>query len=143
MSAVKQHLVPEPRIQQVQHGVLGTADIQIHRQPLSGEFRINKRVVILGIDKPHVVPARPGPLGHTIGLALETRAIRQRLVEPLGGGFREQRLGRSRRFEVSHRGQCHGQVRGRVSPHQTGRLAVLVEFMPDREWLAPVALAAE
>ena len=66
---VEEYLVPKPRIQQMQHGMLTTADVEVHWHPVSFLLRINKTLVILWIDKSQVIPAGPGPLRHRVGFA--------------------------------------------------------------------------
>ena len=67
---VVQHLVPEPRIQQVQHRMLGAADVQVDRQPfLLHLLRIDSSLVVVRIDEAQVVPAASRPLRHRVRLA--------------------------------------------------------------------------
>ena len=42
-AAVVEHLVPEARVEQVQHGVLGAADVQVDRHPGLFDRRIDRR----------------------------------------------------------------------------------------------------
>ena len=42
MAQIEQHLVPEPGIEQMQHGVLDAADVQVHRHPVFFFFGIDE-----------------------------------------------------------------------------------------------------
>ena len=91
ISQVKQHLVPKPGIEQVQHGMLDAADVQVHRHPVGFLLRIGKALVIVRINETQVVPARASPLRHGVGLALGTYA-RRGDVHPIGH-LAQRRLG--------------------------------------------------
>ena len=65
---VIQHFVPEARVEKVQHRVLATADVEIHRHPVPFHGRIHELAVILRVNEAQVVPAGAGPLRHRIGL---------------------------------------------------------------------------
>mmetsp|Transcript_11103 Transcript_11103/g.46655 ORF Transcript_11103/g.46655 Transcript_11103/m.46655 type:complete len:564 (-) Transcript_11103:702-2393(-) len=135
---VVQHLVPEARVQQVQHGVLGAAHVQVHGHPILLQAPVHHRVLVLRVDEPQVVPARSRPLRHGVGLASRgaardgvhgvhpVRHVRQR---PLAGPARLEvvRL-RERQGEIGQ-GQRHGLVASLRIHH--------------RERLAPVPLARE
>ncbi|HVK19644.1 MAG TPA: class I tRNA ligase family protein, partial [Fimbriiglobus sp.] len=45
-AAVEQHLVPEPRVQQVQDRMFCPADVEVHRQPVVQLLRVRHRLVI-------------------------------------------------------------------------------------------------
>ena len=66
---VVQHLVPESSVQEVQHRVLRAAHVEVHGHPVLLQAAVHHRVLVLGVDETEVVPARPGPLGHGVGLA--------------------------------------------------------------------------
>ena len=80
---VKEHLVPEAGVEQVQHGVLDAADVQIHTTrivftvlvwaragPVALVFDIAEGLAIAGIDIAQLVPGRTRPLGHNVGIAV-------------------------------------------------------------------------
>ncbi len=74
-AAIVQHLVPEARIQEMQHGMLGAADVEIDWHPSLFDRRIDRRAIVFRIEKSQIVPARTGPLRHRVGLALVALAI--------------------------------------------------------------------
>ena len=85
-AGVVQHLVPEPRIKEMQHGVFGAADVQVHRHPVALQFRVHQAARIAGIDEAQVVPARARPLRHGVGLAARRPAAgRIDRVQPVSG----------------------------------------------------------
>ena len=87
VAQVVQHLVPEARVEQVQHGVLDAADVEVDAARVAGAGRgagdrLGARPhpvgLVLGVDErrgvrrvevAQVVPARPGPVGHRVRLA--------------------------------------------------------------------------
>ena len=81
VAAVVEHLVPEPRVEQVQHGVLRAAHVQIDRHPGPFFRGIDKARVVPRIDEPQVVPAGAGPLRHRVGFALVPPPVDHR-IEP-------------------------------------------------------------
>ncbi len=145
--------MPEPRVEQVQHGVLDPADVEVHSpaglagHPVPLDGRIDESGVVGRVEVAQVVPARPGPLGHRVGLApVAARAVAEvdGDVDPaLGAG--EGRfgwrggvvVGDDDRLERLELGELDRQRRVR----QRQREAVVV--VDDRERLAPVALPAE
>ena len=64
---VVQNLVPKTRIEQMQHGMFATADVEIHRHPVALFCRIDELVLILRINESQIIPAGPGPLRHRVG----------------------------------------------------------------------------
>ena len=91
VAQVVEHLVPEAGIEQVQHGVLHAADVQIDAadtsrcvgHPVALHVRIHQDVVIGRVEVAQVVPARSGPLGH----GAEFTAVGALAVaEVIGGG---------------------------------------------------------
>jgi len=99
---VVQHLVPEAGVQQMQHRLLGTADIDVHRHPVLLGFRANKLAIVVRVQEAQEVPARAGPLRHRVRLALG-RAVAQRTcrIDPIGC-FRQGRLSVARRRVILH-----------------------------------------
>ena len=84
---VEQRLMPEPRVEQVQHGVLDAADVEVDpagvRDPLGGARdrrpllghpvglvgRVDEDVVVGRVKVSQVVPTGSGPVGHRVCLA--------------------------------------------------------------------------
>ncbi len=150
VAEVEQHLVPEPRVQQVQHGVLDAADVQVDAagvvrarrvlaHPVPLDLGVDEPLVVLRVQVAQVVPARAGPLRHRVGLAdvavvdvHPLRGARQRRLRLGVGGVGVVGLG----GVVVDLGQLDGQLvvgqrdRRRRRPRR-------------RERLAPVALAGE
>ena len=104
MAQVVQHLVPEPGVQQVQHGVLDAADVQVDParvarvaagpiQYRSTSGSQNARVVGR-VEVAQLVPARAGPLRHHVQLApVRPRAVTQvQLDVRPSPGSRQRRL---------------------------------------------------
>ena len=157
VTEVEEHLVPEPCVQQVQHRVLHTTDVEVHTAriiravflrlragPVALILQVTELVRIRRIDVAQLVPGRTCPLWHDVGVAgvlLLTIAKIQRHVHPIGG-LRQRGSGlgvsilriEGDRVVVLHIRQLdrqHG-LRQRV------RHTVLV--VHDRERLTPVAL---
>ena len=99
MASVEQHLVPEPSVQQVQHRVLGTADVQVDGHPLLFKFRIDEDGVVFRIDEAQVVPARSSPLRHGVGFTLIFLAVDD-WIEPIVISLFERWFRAAVRFEV-------------------------------------------
>ena len=160
VSEVEQHLVPEARVQQVQHGVLHAADVEVEATGVLRSVQLGTRahpigLVLLGaqlfrvlrIDVAQLIPGAARPLRHHVGVArvvLETIPEIEFDMHPIGGlGQRRRRLTVSIvRVErdwriIDHVGQLDRQhrIRDRM------RRAVLV--VDDGEGLAPVALPGE
>ena len=57
IAPVKQHLVPEAGVEQMQHGMFSPADIEIDRQPVFHLLRVAKSTVVLRIKIAKIVPA--------------------------------------------------------------------------------------
>jgi hypothetical protein len=57
VTQIEQHLVPEARVQQVQHRVLDAADVEIDRHPISLLAGIDEAMRILRIAISQVIPA--------------------------------------------------------------------------------------
>ena len=135
--------MPEPGVEQVQHGVLRPADVEIDRHPGLFHRRIDQGLVVLRIEEAEIVPARAGPLRHGVRLAAVALAV-ERDIEPRLGGLVQRRLGAVvGRVELHHLGQVQRQVfaaSGRGSGRWAGRVVQLAE---DRERLAPEMLPAE
>ncbi len=75
---VEQHLGPEARVQQVQHGVLGAADVQVdtavrlalaRAHPVLLDRRVDQLLAVVRVQVAQLVPAGTGPVGHGVGLA--------------------------------------------------------------------------
>ncbi len=136
-SGIVEHLVPEARVEQVKHRVLGAAHVEVHRHPVLLLRRIPGRLVVLRIEVAEVVPARAGPLGHGVRLAPGRLAgLRVGCVHPLldrGQG----RLAGAGWLVALHLGQRNRELLLR----QRHWGAVLAE--DDGERLAPIALTRE
>ena len=99
VAEVEQHLVPEAGVQQVQHGVLDAADVEVdaagmvgahvgaRAHPVALDRRIDERLVVGRVAVAQLVPARTGPLRHHVGVAaigLLAVAEVEGHVDPLG-----------------------------------------------------------
>ncbi len=80
IAQIEQHIVPESRVKQVQHGVLDAADVQIHSRPRAVAGGMGPHPITLGlraaelalvarVKEPEVIPAASSPLRHGVGLA--------------------------------------------------------------------------
>ena len=78
VAEVEQHLVPEARVQQVQHRVLDAAHIEVDTAGIAGalrshpvtlDVRVDELVLVGGIEVAQLVPARARPLRHRVRLA--------------------------------------------------------------------------
>ena len=77
--------MPEAAVEQVEHGVFGTAHVEVHRHPVLFEFLCHKCIAIAGVDVAQVIPARASPLRHGVRLADTLAAVLVRDLEPFGG----------------------------------------------------------
>ena len=160
MPQIEQHLVPEPRIQQVQHRVLDATDVQVDAAWIVGAVlgwpRAHPvRLVLLGAERFRVVrvgvaqliPGAARPLRHDVGVAgvgLKTVTEVQIHVHP-GGRLVQRRRGltvgvvrvEQHRQIVRHIRKLHRQNRIRQ------RVGAAVGVVDDRERLTPVPLAGE
>ena len=110
MAQVVEHLLPEPGVQQVQHRVLHTADVQVDTAGIDravlGRARAQPVLLVVRVDEPlavgriHVaqlIPAGACPVRHRVGVppvALRPVANVQGHLDPVGGtGQRRRRLG--------------------------------------------------
>ena len=143
VASVEEHLVPEAGVEQVQHGVLGPADVEVDGEPLLFELRVDEGRRIFVVHEPQVVPARAGPLRHRVGLAFQPRAVGSGLEQPRLRSLRQHRFGRAGRLEVRHLRQRDRQVRIGIDSQQPRRLAVGIQLMPNRKRLPPIPLPAE
>ena len=129
--------MPETAVQQVQGGVLHAAVVPVHGAPILERLLAGDGVVVLRVAVAQEVPARTGPLGHGVGLALGggTAAGAGR-ADPLG-------MARQRAFAVLARLKVldFGQAQGQLALGQGHPAALVAIDHGDR--LAPVALAAE
>ena len=87
VAVIEEHLVPEPRVEQVQHGVFGAADVEIDAAGLAavhpvtlGRFA-DETLRVARVAITQVIPARPRPLRHGVGLARGGVGI----AHPVGG----------------------------------------------------------
>ena len=157
MAEIEQYLVPKTGVEQVQHGVLGAADVQINARgrvgcpsrprragdsapyrphPVLLRVLADKGRVVLRVEVAQVIPATAGPLGHGVGFA--SRAVRQ--IHPVLRA-REGGLAVGRGFVIVERRRQHGQ--GRFRQRRVKPAAARVLLPNDRERLAPIPLPAE
>ena len=102
MAEIEKHLVPEPRIQKVQHGVLRPANVKIDRRPpvsaahpvAFGLFSDEPRLVSR-IAKTQVIPTGTGPLRHGVGLARRFVGVANPFFR-----FRQRRFAGAGRFVI-------------------------------------------
>ena len=163
MPEVVEHLVPEPRVQQVQHGVFDATDVEVDASrmvradigswahPVRLDLTVDETQFVRGVEVTQLVPARPGPLRHHVGIApIDLRASATRGVEiefdlhPVAESVEwalrigelvvrvERARARTTRSPAAAPGACRRGARG-------GSVGVV----DDRERLAPVPLAAE
>ena len=134
---VEEHLVPEARVQQVEHRVLRAADVQVDVHPVALGLARERRRVVARVGEAQVVPAAPRPLRHGVGVAARGPAgLGVGGREPVGRA-RQRRLEAAVRLEVVELGQPHRQL---GLGHE---LHLPVVGVDHRERLAPVALPAE
>lgn len=55
-------LVPEARVEEVEHGVLGPAHVKVHRHPVLLRRLVHQRAAVAGVDEAQIVPAAARPL---------------------------------------------------------------------------------
>ena len=156
VAQVEQHLVPEPRVQQVQHGVLDAADVQLDAAERTVGVRAHPVVLDLGVDQPlgvgriqvaQLVPARAGPVRHRVRLAAvlssgrrpgPARRSTQSVSRPSGGSGVESASSGGNDF--GEKSSVSGSSTGSIdSGTAIGRPGLVVD---DRERLAPVPLPA-
>ena len=134
---VVEHFVPEAAVEQVEYGVLGAPDVQVHRHPVAFGLGRPGRLLVGGIDESQVVPAAPGPLRHGVDVAaggLPGFGIRG--LDPRGDPA-ERWLEFAARFEIVEFGKQNGEIFFGNEP----RLVALE--VQHRQGLSPVALPAE
>ena len=156
---IVQDLVPEARIQQVQHRVLHAADVQVdaagftrglvvvRAHPIVELVGLHHVLGVFGVDVAHVIPAGASPIRHRVRVAMVLLGALAQVegdIHPivvtaqrcLRIGFRILRV-EGLRAVVRHVRQVDRQhaVRQQVRD--------LILVVDDRERLAPVALAAE
>ena len=78
VAEVVENLVPEARIEKVQHGVLDAADVKVDTAGVAGAFRahpvtldifVDKSIRVGGVEVAQFVPTRARPLRHHVHLA--------------------------------------------------------------------------
>ena len=129
--------VPEPAVEQVQGGMLHTAVVPVHRQPILHGFLTCNGMVIVRIRVADEIPAGACPLRHGICFTLGgTAAAGAGGVHPLRHGG-QRAFAVIRRLIVFHVGQQHRQLIFRHGHH-----AALVA-VNHGDGFAPVPLTAE
>ena len=84
---ITEELGVEPGVQKMQHCMLHTADIHVHRQVLIRLFPGNQLLVIVAVHIAEEIPGGTGPLRHGVGLSLgRTAALGTGAVHPLVNG---------------------------------------------------------
>ena len=129
ISQVIEELVPEPGIDQMAGGMLGTSDIEVHVPPVFVLGAVHEGRVIVRVHIAQVVGAAAGKSGHRALL------YRPALILP-SGGTREGRLSALGRQVLVHLGQGQRKF-GKI--HGCSR-SVLIIY---RERLPPVSLTGE
>ncbi len=167
VAQVVQHLVPEPRIQQVQHRVLDATNIEVDSARISGplpgpgdglrarthpvalDLGVNRQVLIGRVEIAQVIPTGPRPVGHRVrvpAVGLQPSALPQVQLDldPVVC-TRQGRLGHrvgilrveGARAVVRHLRQLDGK-------HRVGHgVRDSIGVPDDGERLAPVALTTE
>ncbi len=123
--------------------MFGSADVEVDREPVFFEFGVDEVLGVFVVGEADVVPAGAGPLGHGVGFADEFDAVGVGLVEPFLGSPGERWVGSSLGFEVVHVGRDDGEFIEGDGADEAGGVAVGVEFVPEWERFAPVALSGE
>ena len=131
VAEVMEHLVPESGIEQVEHGVFGSANVEVDVSPIRVGLFGDEAFIIIGIAVTQVIPAGTRPLGHGVGLAGDT--VGQ--IHPVGGFAQQGIRSAAGLVVVEGRGQ-----QGQLFFAQGLVFAVLPD---DGEGLAPVALTRE
>ena len=135
--AIVEHLVPEPRVQQVKHRMLRATHIEVDRHPVPLLLGVDKSRLVVRVDVAQVVPAGASPLRHRVRLAHRIKSrLRVGRMQPLLGT-------RQRRLAILGRpvGVDVGQRQRQQVERQ--RLHLPVARVDQREGLAPVTLTAE
>ena len=117
--------------------MLRAADIEIDGQPLLQKLGIGERIVVQRIDVAQIVPARTGPLRHSVSLA-DALLARDGIddVEPLRR-LCERRFARAGRLVVLKDGERERKI---LFVHE--RLGAILP-VDHRERFAPIALTGE
>jgi hypothetical protein len=77
VAQVEEHLVPEAGVEQVEHGVLDAADVEVDAaavalvagaHPVPLDLGVDEGVLVGGVEVAQLVPARPRPLRHRVQL---------------------------------------------------------------------------
>ena len=160
VAEIVKYLVPEPRVQQVQHRVLDPANVEVHAARIVGAVFFGSRthpvrLVLLGaellavvrVGVAQLVPRTAGPLRHNVGVAgvgTQTVAQVQIDVHPVSGLV--QRRGRFT-VGVVRVEQDRGvilDVREFNRQHRIGqRVCAAVLVVDDGKGFPPVALPGE
>ena len=104
VAEIVQHHVPEPGVEEMEHGVLRAADVKINptgivlsvAEPVARGFLSYELTGVARVAITQVVPAGAGPLGHGVQLAGGGRGVAHP-IDGLGQG----RFRGAGRFEVS------------------------------------------
>ena len=126
-------LGPETRVEQVENGVLDSADVVVDAHPVVRAVLVEGQLRVVRVDVAQVIPARAGKGVHRVGLATGRLAAAgaRRLVERLALG---ERLAGSK---VEVLGQTHRELVG-GNGHDAAVLAV-----HHGDGVAPIALTGD
>ena len=128
--------MPEARVQEVQHGVLHTPDIEVHIAPVLLRCGIEGRAVVMRIHEAQVVPARAGPAWHRVSVTAGRSSISGLCAHPFRRPGQRSRAVSSGRIVIHFRQQ--DRELGVRDPVDSAILRV-----HDGEGLAPVPLTAK
>ena len=85
--------------------VLHAAVIPIHRHPVFQLFGVGERLAVMGVNIAQVIPRRPRPLRHGVGLALGIAPALGTLTIDKRINLRQRTFPALARFEILHAGQ--------------------------------------
>ena len=87
-----QHLGPEAQVEQVQHGVLGPADVHVHRQPAIRVCARERLLRVVRVEIARPVPRRIDERVHRLGLPARRAATDGTFGVHPRGHLRQRRL---------------------------------------------------
>jgi len=122
--------------------VLCPADVEIDRHPGPLHLGGDEPLRVRRIEESQVIPARPRPLRHRVGLAAVALAVPLH-EQPLGPRAGKRGIGRVTRLVVGELGERHRQITLVHGADHPRGIAGGVELVEDRKRLAPKPLPAE
>ena len=105
---IEQDLVPESAVQEVQHRVLGAADVEIDRKPVLLDRGVDEAFLVLRVCVAQVVPAGAGPLRHRVGFATALAACDRICHAQPFDGVGQRRFAGAGGLETLHLGRRTG-----------------------------------